>query len=44
VLVVRTEDPVKLRAAGREDGLYAAFGDLTATEDAAPRARERSKP
>ena len=42
VLVVRTEDPVKLRPAGREDPLYAAFGDLTAMNDTAPPARERA--
>ena len=42
VLVVRTEDPVKLRPAGREDRVYAAFWDLTATDDTAPPAGERA--
>jgi uncharacterized protein YrrD len=35
VLVVRTDDVIKLRPVGHEDGLYAAFGDLAPTNGAA---------
>jgi uncharacterized protein YrrD len=39
VLVVRTDDAIKLRPVGHEDGLYAAFGDLAPTDGAATPAR-----
>ncbi len=39
VLVVRTDDAIKLRPAGHEDGLYAAFGDLAPVDGAATPAR-----
>jgi sporulation protein YlmC with PRC-barrel domain len=41
VLVIRTEDPIKLRPAGHEDRIYAAFGDLHATDETAPPTNER---
>jgi sporulation protein YlmC with PRC-barrel domain len=41
VLVVRTEEAIKLRPKGHEDGLYAAFGDLTSTDSTATPGRER---
>src|SRR5258708_772082 len=39
VLVVRTDDAIKLRPIGHEDGLYVAFGDLAPTDGAATPAR-----
>jgi sporulation protein YlmC with PRC-barrel domain len=44
VLVVRTDETIKLRPVGHEDGLYAAFGDLTATEATTTTGRERVNP
>lgn len=41
VLVVRTDEAIKLRPIGKEDGIYASLGDLTVTEGTAPPARER---
>jgi uncharacterized protein YrrD len=40
VLVVRTDDAIKLRPVGHEDGLYAGFGDLAPTNGAATPARK----
>jgi sporulation protein YlmC with PRC-barrel domain len=43
VIVVRTDETIKLRPKGQEDGLYAAaFGDLTAPEPPATPGRERA--
>ena len=41
VLVVRTDDTIKLRPIGHEDGIYAAFADMAGADGAATPARER---
>jgi sporulation protein YlmC with PRC-barrel domain len=40
VLVVRTDEAIKLRPIGKEDGIYAALSDLTVTDGTATPARE----
>jgi sporulation protein YlmC with PRC-barrel domain len=41
VMVVRTDELIKLRPVGKEDGVYASLGDLTVPDAPAPPPRER---